>query len=60
MTHNGEKIVPKVGVEPTWAKSPLRPERSASACSATSARAVFYRESILCQPLLHEIVLVVI
>jgi hypothetical protein len=31
------KRVPKVGFEPTWAYSPLRPERSASACFATSA-----------------------
>ena len=29
--------MPKVGVEPTWAQGPLRPERSASANSATSA-----------------------
>ncbi len=30
-------VVPKVGFEPTWALGPLRPERSASPCSATSA-----------------------
>ena len=34
--------MPKVGVEPTWALSPLRPERSASACSATPAHRRYF------------------